>query len=386
MGTAHQRGDATVQIDATVSARINMMRIVLISGIIFVHVPHDPATSAYAGAVSGFDWMRVFLGDSLFRIGVPCLSAISGYLLFHRGFEAFDYRRTLRTKASTILLPFLLWNITFLALVYLAQLRGIGFGYLPDVPNATPREMMNLALAVESWPINIPLYFLRDLLLCLILSPLIALAVLRYPRTVLVLMLAYAVLPVPNGIFLKKSILFGFSFGVAMALHRVDIRRMDRFALPVVLAVLAMAVLLSFALYAYGPEFPAWLDMLRAVTAIAGIFGAWALSALLVRTATGQSLARLGGLSFWIFCGHYPLLILFWMVWNRFGSADYPLFYIASPLLALVILVSTHALAQRFLPPLHAILTGRRMGDRKRPLAGRPHPQMKPEGSVAQRR
>jgi succinoglycan biosynthesis protein ExoH len=153
-----------------------------------------------------------------------------------------------------------------------------------------------------------------------------------------------------------------------------------------VLAVLAMAVLLSFALYAYGPEFPAWLDMLRAVTAIAGIFGAWALSALLVRTATGQSLARLGGLSFWIFCGHYPLLILFWMVWNRFGSADYPLFYIASPLLALVILVSTHALAQRFLPPLHAILTGRRMGDRKRPLAGRPHPQMKPEGSVAQRR
>ena len=376
-----------MQIDASVSARINLMRIVLISGIIFVHVPYDPATSPYAGQFGGLDWMRVFLADSLFRIGVPCLSAISGYLLFHRGFDAFDYRKTLRTKASTILLPFLMWNLSFLALVYAAQSRGIGFGYLPDVVNATPRELMSLGLAAEAWPINIPLYFLRDLLLCLVLSPLIALAVLRYPRTVLALMLAYAVLPLPSGIFLKKSILFGFSFGVAMALHRVDIRRMDRFAVPIVLAVLAMAVLLSLTLYAYGPEFPVWLDMLRALAAIAGIFGAWALSALLIRTHAGEALSRLGGLSFWIFCGHYPLLILFWMVWNRLGIPDYPLFYAASPVLALAILVSTHALARRFAPALHAILTGRRMGGRKRPVAeGHQHPQMEPARSVAQRR
>ncbi len=357
-----------------------MMRVVLISGIILVHVPYDPATSPYAGAFGGFDWLRVFLADSLFRIGVPCLSAISGYLLFHRGLDAFDYRRTLRGKASTILLPFLLWNTAFLALVYLAQSRGIGFGYLPDVVNATPRELMSLTLAVEGWPINIPLYFLRDLLLCLVLSPLIARAVLRYPRIVLALMLAYAVLPVPNGIFLKKSILFGFSLGAAMALHRVDIRRMDRFALPVTLAVLAMAVLLSVALHAYGPDFPAWLGMLRALAAIAGIFGAWALSALLIRTDAGWALSRLGGLSFWIFCGHYPLLLVFWMVWNRLGIAEYPLFYAASPVLALAILVSSHALARRFTPALHAALTGRRMAER------RPQPPMEPAGSIAQRR
>lgn len=376
-----------MQIDATVSARINMMRIVLISGIIFVHVPYDPATSPYAGTFGGLDWMRVFLADSLFRIGVPCLSAISGYLLFHRGLEAFDYRKTLRTKASTILLPFLLWNLAFLAFVYLAQSRGIGFGYLPDVVNATPRALMNLGLALETWPINIPLYFLRDLLLCLILSPLIALAVLRYPRTALALMLAYAVLPVPNGIFLKKSILFGFSFGVTMALHRIDTRRIDRFALPVTLAVLGVAVLLSVALYAFGPEFPVWLDMLRALAAMSGIFGAWALSALLIRTGAGQALARLGGLSFWIFCGHYPLLIFFWMVWNRLGSAHYPLFYAASPVLALAILVSTHALARRFAPALHATLTGRRMGGPRRTVAERQQrPPMKPTGSIAQRR
>lgn len=377
----------TVDIDATVSARINLMRIVLISGIIFVHVPYDPATSPYTGQFGALDWMRVFLADSLFRIGVPCLSAISGYLLFHRGWDAFDYRKTLRTKTSTILLPFLLWNAAFLLFVYVAQSQGIGFGYLPDVVSATPRELTNLGLAIETWPINIPLYFLRDLLLCLLLSPLIALAVLRYPRTVLMLMLAYAVLPLPNGIFLKKSILFGFSFGVCAALHRIDIKRMDRFAVPVVLAVLAMAMLLSLALYANGPEFPAWLDMLRSLSAIAGIFGAWALSALLNRTRVGQPLSRLGGLSFWVFCGHYPLLILFWMVWNRLGIPDYPLFYAASPPLALAILVVTHAAARRFLPSLHAILTGRRRGGQKR-LTTKRHQDatMEPAEPIAQQR
>jgi len=367
-----------VNIDATISARINLMRIVLISGIIFVHVPYDPATSPYLGQYGAIDWLRVFLGDSLFRIGVPCLSAISGYLLFHRGFSQFDYRKTLRTKASTIFLPFLLWNTAFLALVYVAQSNGIGFGYLPDVVNATPRELATVGLAIEAWPINVPLYFLRDLLLCLLLSPLIALAVLRYPRTVLALMLAYAVLPLPNGIFLKKSILFGFSFGVWAALHRVDITRLDRIARPVVMAVFASALLLSFALYATGPEFPAWLDMLRSLTAIAGIFGAWALSALVIRTSAGRALSRLGGLSFWIFCAHYPVLMLFWMIWNRTGLTDYPLFYAASPILALAILVATHAAARRWLPALHAVLTGRRLTSGKPPATERQqHPAMK---------
>lgn len=378
-----------MDIDANVSARINLMRILLISGIIFVHVPYDPATSPYLGQFGALDWLRVFLGDSLFRIGVPCLSAISGYLLFLRGWESFGYRKTLRTKASTILLPFLLWNTAFLALVYIAQSKGIGFGYLPDVLNATPRDLLSLGLALEAWPINIPLYFLRDLLLCLLLSPVIALAILRYPRVVLVLMLAYAVLPLPNGIFLKKSILFGFSFGVFAALHRIDIKRMDRIAGPVVLAVLTGAVLLSFALYANGPEFPAWLDMLRSLTAIAGIFGAWALSALLIRTGAGQALSRLGGLSFWIFCAHYPLLVLFWMVWNRLGIEDYPLFYFASPVLALAILVATHAATKRWLPPLHAILTGRRMGSRKpapAEAATTPPAAESPAAYIAQRR
>lgn len=363
-----------MEMNANVSSRINLMRILLISGIVFVHVPYDPANSPFLGTNGFIDWLRVFLGDSLFRIGVPCLSAISGYLLFRRGLEGFSYGKTIGNKAVTVLVPFLLWNLAFFAFVYLAQGSGVGFGYLPDVVNATPREMATFAFALEGWPINLPLYFLRDLLLCLLLSPLLGYLVMRYPRAALLAFLAYAVLPVPNGIFLKKSILFGFSVGIAVALHRIDLKIVDRHAAAISAAIVAAALALSIGLYLTGPEFPAWLDMLRAVVAISGIVGSWALSALLVRTSVGIRLAKGGGLSFWIFCAHYPLLIMFWMVWNRLGIDHYVLFYFTAPVLAFVILITSSAVVQRTLPFLHGLLTGNRASRSaaRKPLSSAP--------------
>ncbi len=132
------------------------MRILLISGIVFVHVPHDAETSPFLGLYGFFDWLRVFLGDALFRIGVPCLSAISGYLLFRRGMSGFDYPATIRSKSKTVLLPFLLWNGALFAAVLLIQLFDVGVGYFPDLWNASPREIISHGTALEELPVNVP--------------------------------------------------------------------------------------------------------------------------------------------------------------------------------------------------------------------------------------
>ncbi|WP_280662768.1 hypothetical protein [Sinorhizobium garamanticum] len=114
------------------------MRIVLLSSIMLVHIPFDPQTSLFLGAYGFLDWVRVYLGESLFREGVPCLGAIAGYLLFRRGIDSFDYWNTL--KAKTMLRPFLIWSGALFLAVYVAQLNGIGFGHLSDVVHATPRD------------------------------------------------------------------------------------------------------------------------------------------------------------------------------------------------------------------------------------------------------
>ncbi|MFB9949552.1 acyltransferase [Rhizobium puerariae] len=349
-------------VDQNISSRINLMRILLISGIVFVHVPHDPETSPFLGLNGLFDWLRVFLGDSLFRIGVPCLSAISGYLLFQRGWDAFDYARTLRSKAKTVLLPFLLWNCGLLAVVLVSQRFGVGVGYFPDLWNASTREFLSYAFATEGLPVDIPLYFLRDLVVCIILSPVLAFLVRRYAALTLAILFVLAILPdLTLGIVLKKSILFSFTLGIFLALNRQDLKALDRFAAAGTVGMLAAAVLLSVGLYRTGPNFPWGLDLARNALSILGAGGFWLLSAFVIRLRIGQRLAATGSLSFWIFCAHYPLLVLMWMVWNRMaGEGQYPLFYIGSVVASFVILTASNLLVSRRMPAFYEVLTGSR--------------------------
>ncbi|RWX79445.1 acyltransferase [Neorhizobium lilium] len=338
------------------------MRILLICGIVFVHVPSNDGTSQFLGANGLFDWLRVFLGDSLFRIGVPCLSAISGYLLFVRGMEKFDYGTTLWSKARTVLLPFLLWNCGLFITVLVIQRADMGIGYFHDLWNSSPRELLTYAFAIEDFPVNVPLYFLRDLLVCILLSPLLALCVRRAPLSTLAVLFLIAVVPdVPVGIVLKKSILFSFTFGIYLALNKVDLRALDRFALPGTLAVLLAAGVLSIGLYRTGPDFPWFLDLALNALSIVGAGGFWLVSALAIRTRLSERLAATGSLSFWIFCAHYPLLVVMWMIWNR-AMADslYPVFYLGAVATSFIILVGTNWFVSHAIPSLYQVLTGSR--------------------------
>jgi succinoglycan biosynthesis protein ExoH len=372
-------------VDQNISSRINLMRILLISGIVFVHVPYNPATSPFIGAFGLFDWLRVFLGDSFFRIGVPCLSAISGYLLFQRGMPAFNYGKVLKSKGKTVLLPFLLWNLSLFLLVLLIQKAGIGIGYFPDLWQSSLRELFSHAFAAEAFPVNLPLYFLRDLMVCVMLSPILAFLVLRAPMVTCALLFVLAVLPdVTIGIVLKKSILFSFTFGIFLALHRIDTKALDRHAAAGVVLTIAAAALLSVGLYWTGPSFQFVLDLARNTLSILGAIGFWLLSALLIQTQVGRKLAGTGSLSFWIFCAHYPLLVVLWMVWNRVSGEDptlYPYFYVGAIAVTFISLTLTNRIVSSVTPAVYQVLTGSR--GRKKPAAPEAESRISPAGANA---
>ncbi len=355
--------------DQNLSSRINLMRIILISGIVFVHVPHNPETSPFLGVYGFFDWIRVFLGDALFRIGVPCLSAISGYLLFRRGMQAFDYLATVKSKTKTVLLPFILWNGALFLAVLLLQRFEVGLGYFPDLWNATTREIISHGAALEELPVNVPLYFLRDLFVCILLSPLLAFLVKRFALVTLAVLLIITAWPdLTLFIVQKKSILFSFTLGIALALHKVDLKTLDPYAGRITVAVLLAAASLATGLYFTGPEFTFELNLLRNLLAVFGAMGLWASSSLLIQSRTGRRLSETGSLSFWIFCAHYPLLVIMWMVWNRGGPDFYPAFYVGAVLLSFAILIVSNAQVRARLPTLYGVLTGSR-SKKQKPLA-----------------
>lgn len=69
--------------DANVSSRIDLTRIVLVSGIVFVHILFDPQTSPFLSAYGFLDWLRVLFWtlwnrsgltyDPLFYFAMPIL-------------------------------------------------------------------------------------------------------------------------------------------------------------------------------------------------------------------------------------------------------------------------------------------------------------------------
>ncbi|WP_244480288.1 acyltransferase [Rhizobium sp. Root1220] len=337
------------------------MRIVLISGIVFVHIPSDAASSPFIGTYGVFDWIRVFLTEALFRVGVPCLSAISGYLLFRGGLENFSYPKTVRTKAQTVLLPFLLWNTAFVLAIILASTIGVGDGYLPEIWHASARELVTQVLAVENFPANVPLYFLRDLFVCILISPLLAWLISRVPLLTLSALLILALLPeLSLYLVIKRSILFSFSLGIYIGLQRFDLRALDRYASAGVGLLLAASALLATAIYSTGPLLPDWVQLFRNALAIVGALGFWLLSAPMIRTQIGQRLAKTGSLSFWIFCAHYPLLVFLWILWGKTGIHFYPLFFVGSLALLFPVLMATNGVVRAKAPRLYGILTGGR--------------------------
>jgi succinoglycan biosynthesis protein ExoH len=355
-----------VKIDQELSARINIARLLLIAGIVFVHVPFDQDSNAYLGQYGAFDWVRVFLRDVIFRIGVPCLSAISGLLLFRNGLETLNYRRILSAKFASLFLPFLLWNAVFLLGVTLLQVWDLGLGYFPTMVDASYRELANLVFATEAMPINLPLYFLRDLLLCILMAPVIGYLVKHYPLTTLSVLLIYVVLPVPNLIFLKKSIVLGFACGATVALHGINIKKLDEYAVPLIAAIVVAALILFVALFANGlDQRPVWLHSFYKLMTVVGGLGAWTMTRLLLDTRLGQALVRApAGLSFWIFCTHYPIMMMAWLVWGKMNIDYYPLFYVAVLPLTFALALASHHLAQQFAPRLYALTTGQRTSSR----------------------
>lgn len=337
------------------------MRIVLISGIVFVHIPFSDQSSPFIGAYGAFDWLRVFLAEALFRVGVPALSAISGYLLFRGGMENFSYLKTVRTKSKTVLLPFLLWNGLFFLAILLALGVGLGEGYVPSPWQASVRELMTQLFAAEDFPVNVPLYFLRDLFICILLSPLLAWLIIRAPLVTLATLLIIAV--IPDGsvyIVLKRSILFSFSLGIYIGLNKIDLRALDRFAsLGTTLLLLSCAALATI-IYMTGPSLPGWVQFLRNTLAIFGALGFWLLSARLIETQIGQRLSKTGSLSFWIFCAHYPLLIFMWIVWGKAGISFYPVFFVLSLVVLFPFLIVSNDLCRKITPRLYGVMTGAR--------------------------
>ena len=359
--------------DKQISETISLLRFPLTVFVVFIHYNMGVRGFSLHGETYGLDapewfrWVTAFFSDVLPRTAVPLFYIISGYLFFRGGsFDTDVYRRKLRTRASTLLVPYLLWNLIALlfslGMLYLrARLRG----GTPDIAawyNGMGGIKAFWDTGTAGFPFNYPLWFLRDLIVLVVLSPLIYIYAKKAGIVGLVLLFAAYILLFPlgrRGLFMIG--LFYFTLGAYLSIRKIDFTELFK-RWRIVAACIAVPLLVTI-FFSFSNNTVVWEYSHRVFT----LFGAVAtigIVASLLQKGYLKVRPLLSNSAFFVYAAHGTIVLpLMQSVLGKIlpgNQIGLIIRYFAAPLLTVVLLVLCYWCLNRWLPKTTAVLTGGR--------------------------
>lgn len=366
------------QIEHNTRERIAMARMLCVLFMIFVHVPDGQSVTAlYTLTTGGFSvFLEGFLVEGPGRASAALLSVVSGYLaattLLKPGSSVLSlYRR----RFVSIILPMVFWAcVTYVVYLIVSQSRPT---FLDDAN--TLMDKLNIVFFLTEMPVGATMHlgFLRDLFVCVLLSPLLLPAIQR---------LAWLLLPLLGILYifehnqatvliLRPLVLFAFSIGIYLATRKVRLDALDRFwPVFVMLSVVATMVILLVNSGVAGATVQSFADrdmqfnetVLYPIGRLFGSLAIWTLIPWMLGGRMQGWVKRFTPYLFAAFCSHYLMLtLLFYGVWSPlFGGRESSIFviwFLAAPLVSMAVAVLVVTIAQRIAPPLATLITGGRM-------------------------
>jgi surface polysaccharide O-acyltransferase-like enzyme len=172
------------------SKTIDFLRFPLALMVVFIHNPLLEGINMQSinySSFTGFDFYTIvgtFLSLTLTHIAVPCFFMFSGFLFFCKitDFTPSLYTNKLKKRALTLLIPYILWCLVPIGMSFAkAVLHDNLIGFWTKL---TDKGFLSIFWNYTSWhsavnnftnygPALLPLWFLRDLIISVILSPLV---------------------------------------------------------------------------------------------------------------------------------------------------------------------------------------------------------------------
>lgn len=208
---------------------ITALRFPLALLVVLIHTYNSDWRRLTDGA---FPMVADFLSHVVPSFAVSLFFAVSGYLFFLRvrSFTPAVYAEKLRRRALTLLLPYVVWNFCAFCLYAAQDMAGGQSFALPLSPDllwgcrelsAASVGIAGLPVGAVSAPVLLPLWFVRDLMLAVLLSPLVWWLLRRLGAVVPLLLGVACHLDLwPNFCGVSLSGLFFFSLGAAFSVPR----------------------------------------------------------------------------------------------------------------------------------------------------------------------
>ena len=204
-----------------VRERIAMVRVLCIGFMIYVHVPDNAISMVSAVPIPDPSlFSQGFLVEGAGRASAALLSLVSGLLTavaLRRGGPGSVIRRRFRS----IVVPMLFWSSVTVALY--AALTFVRPTFLTPDGRPLPElllDYVNAVFFVTAQPMGPTLHlgFLRDLFVCIVLSPLVLAALRRFGALVPTALALVYVFDLESVVVLRPLVLFAFSIGMWLAI------------------------------------------------------------------------------------------------------------------------------------------------------------------------
>lgn len=335
---------------------INILRLVLTVGVVFTHSaidvpqPHTFNNASYVIA-EGF-WQR-FLGE--FR--VPTFFMLSGVLFFKGAyFNLIVYRKKIRKRLHSLLYPYLLWCAIALSIRIVLLFMKTG-----NFPFNNPAQVLLSFIyyngtVCNPFPINGPLWYMRDLFLIVIISPLLFQLVKGASKCIIVALFCFfIVLPylhLPMTLFLKGII--WFTMGAYISVHNKTLisifspMKLVYYIYPICIVV---NVLVWDSFWEYGTN------------QIVVIFG----TVFIIKTTIDfckkyncQIGNSVGALAMFVYCSHFIVDYIRPVICHLYDKKHFVLSHISTGTCTIVICVVIYYILSKNAPKLLGLLIGNR--------------------------
>lgn len=379
--------------DELLSKTISYLRFPLTVGVVFIHFNLARGLEIH-GVKYGLDnpewyfFIANLISEVFSRIGVPLFFIISGFLFFYqKDFKDSDvYKQKLKTRIRTLLIPFVLWNIIATIWAFKCFLPGFSAFYRPAEVQLSFIRIINTflcnvdnkgiiigspstGLAEGVYPIDSPLWYVRELMVMVVLSPIIYWLIKKTKQWFVIVMglvwfFSSVILPRENYVYIYTGMLvtalFFFSWGAFYSIFKENIVlsfRKFSYA-PVVYVLIAIIDTLTKGL--------ACNEYIGKVGIGVGVVAAVVLVSHLLESNKVKVNSNLANSSFFIFALHNLFIgnmgNLLFMILHIPGNNPYAMLalYFAVPILTILVCLALYMLLKRYAPKVCSLLTGGR--------------------------
>ncbi|MEI7035629.1 acyltransferase [Fulvimonas yonginensis] len=373
------RGNSLGLSPQAISQTISFARIVLIIGLVFLHYEQYPDVSAnpFSGMEASGHRLATFVNSFtlfFFFSVVPLLSMVSGWLFysFDAGNASASLRHRIGRRFTSIYLPMVSWNVLYLAVLALLFVWNPAYPLLGQMNirlgHASAMDFVNAIFGITAHPVGFQFWFVRDLFVTALVSPLLWLSLKHTPYLGMAFLGVAWIIGSDLLIFFRTDVVFFFYLGGFLRIRRVPLHIGRTTSWWLLVAYLVVVTLRTVAplfidLGAHRPE------LLTAATRsmrLLGVLACWGCFQQWAQTRTGATIARFGGLAFFLHSAHYPLIaevkILLWPLLPSHADGWLIAHYVASVAITVAIGMSVGLLLARRLPSVFALMNGGRPG------------------------